>query len=288
MSEYRGIDLIQGFDRKAWTRRNGWAIGRPFRGSQTKIEQAMLAAIVAGDAFEMTPGEDGAPWEIVIFFGSEETQATNEPLSDEWERLQNDLEKKLWILPFVRDGLIAIRDNAISLFGQDDGHDYLQWIKKTIDLYCQGENQRTQPDYKTLAGDEFKITIKNIVENLTQVGVSDTAAFDWVSRISRLYARGVESFPVSTFALRRTRIVAANFDFNNLSDLDTDLLKIRSTSSLINAHPVPARFQKIIPTEGEWLKKVATVSMRGQLKDQVIEEWWHADSWEREIYGEPL
>jgi hypothetical protein len=287
MSEYRGIELIHDFDRKSWNKRSGWSIGRPFRGSQVKIEQAMQAALLAGDSFDMRPGVDGAPWEIEILFGSEDTQPTGEPLSDEWERLENEIEKELWFLPLVRDGMLAISDNAIRLFGEEDGHDYIHWLKRTLDLYFGGENSQSQKDYKTLAGDTFPITFAKIVDNLTQVGVTKEAAADWISRISRLYARGYKAFFVSTFALRRTRVLASNFDFTNISEIDNDLLKVRTTNSLISAYGVPTRFSKIMPP-GEWLKKVATVGTRGPTKDQCVEEWWHADLWEREIYGDPI
>jgi hypothetical protein len=284
MSEYRGIDLIQEYDRKSWNRRTGWVIGRPFTGSQIQIERAMELALLAGDTFEMNPGRDGAPWEIVIYYGADETQAPDQPLSDTWELVVNGLEKELWQLPFVRDGFTAIYDGVIaSGLPEVTAIDCVNWVRKNIEVYLSGNTDKI----KDLGGTEFDLTFQNLVDHISTTGVDKNAVAVWITRIVRLYARGVKAFPLSQFVLKRTRVVANNFAKSNLDAIYNDIFKRRTTDSLKAAEAIPDAVRFELPA-GEWVKNVITIKIMTANKWEISEEWWHADIWEKEIYGDPI
>lgn len=284
MSEYRGINLIQLPDKKSWSPRGGWIIGRPFQGSEAQITQAMFSAQAAGDAFDMNPGVDGSPWEITIFFGAEETQSPTEPLSDEWDLDGNTLEKELWELPFVRSGFIEIYNLTAAAVDEGVAVDAMNWIRKNLEAYINGNATKT----KDLGGEEFDLTFNNLAARMATIpGVSVDQAKAFILRIARLFARGVKAFPVSQFVLRRTRVLANNFSKAALDGIYEDVFKRRSTDSLKSKENIPDDIKFELPA-GEWVKHTPDLMRSSSLKRTLKEEWWHADTWDEEIYGELL
>jgi len=278
MSDYRGINLIQDPDRKAWNKRGGWTITRPFRGEQGQIEAAAAAAYAAGDSFEINPGPDGGPWELLIIYGAEETQSPNEPLSDTWELDGNTLEKELWELPFIRDEFNSIRDNRA---GNPTGDPRLvsqaciNWIRRNIEAWIRGDSKTI-----TLDPEERDLTYAELRQNVLAYGFHEPA----FNRLIHLLARGVKAFPVSQFVLRRTRIIANNFNVNNLKEIYSPVFKRWSTSTLKQREGIPSNIRFVLP-EGEWVKQTPDIKQTTASKWTVTEEWWHADLWEEEIYG---
>lgn len=279
MSEYRGIDLIQDPDKISWTPRGGFTIGRPFRGSQTQIQKAQVAALAARDAFDLNPGVEGALWEIVIYFGADENQPADVPISDTWELDGNTLEKELWELPWVRAEFDSITDDRT---GNPTGDPRLasaaciNWIRRNIEAFIRGESKTTSLDPA-----EIDLTYANLISYGFSYGFHKDALIELV----RLYGRGVKAFPVSQFVLRRTRVLAKNYDRGNLTDIYDDIFKRRTTSSLESSEAIPGDIRFIMP-QGEWVKQTPDMLQTSATKWTLKEEWWHADKWEKEIYGD--
>jgi hypothetical protein len=278
MSEYRGIDLVQGHDRKSWHPRNGWVIGRPYTGSQTKIELAANAAFLAGDPFDLNPGRNGDEWELVIYFGAEETQSPDAAISDTWELDGNELEKDLWELPWILDEFKSIKDNRQ---GNPTGDPRLasaaciNWIRRNIEAWFRGESKMI-----TLDPEERDLSFAELHQNCIAYGLHEDA----FNKIVHLFGMGRKAFPVSQFVLRRTRVVANNFNKSNITNIYDDVFKRRLTSSLESAENIPATLRFALPA-GEWVKRTPDMLQTTANKWTIREEWWHADKWDEEIYG---
>ena len=98
-----------------------------------------------------------------------------------------------------------------------------------------------------------------------------------------LLAKGVQSFPVSQYVLRRTSIVnltwSGEFVLTNVGKVYT------STTQLETTEGVPADLKFVMPA-GKWLKRTPTVRQERDGRWQANNEWWHADDASDVLYEE--
>src|SRR5690242_8305171 len=96
-----------------------------------------------------------------------------------------------------------------------------------------------------------------------------------------MFARGIKTFPVSQYVIRRTRVLAPNFSKAELKDLDDEVFTAITTSTLKKR--IPASFKPPVP-DGVWVKQ-GLMWREVPPKSSLVEEWWHADYAEVGIYG---
>lgn len=273
MSEpiYYGTDLIQGHDSVTYDPTRGITRERPFTGEQSAIENQANLWIALGYRVRLDPGEDGAPWRVTVSFGGEESQPPDEPIVDQWERTSNSLEKELWELPFIAAEFKRILYLSGGIAG--DGISNCAIIKTAIEKYIRGEPRFLAPEET----EETDLTFDSLRAAIEYVGGNMTV----FARLIGLYARGVKAFPIPQYVLRRTRVVASNFTGK---PVDSDVFTQVSTSVLKSRYDIPNSVKFNLP-DGVWVKQPANISPGGANRTTFVEEWWHADEAEREIYG---
>lgn len=256
--------------------RSGWTFTRRWKGSDAALVDIATAEGLLGNRFVVTPADDGGD-SILESTSIDEAQSPTEPLSDTWDLDGNDLEKELWELPWVRDVFDSIRDDKTGNPTDSPllvSNACINWIRKAIESFIRGDDK-----IKFVDGVESPFTYAYLIQSIDMLGGHGT---DILYRLIAMYARGVKSFPVAQFVLKRTRVVADNY--SEKAEYD-DIFKRRTTESLKAAYGIPATLIYFIP-EGEWIKKTPSMKKTGVRKWTLTEEWWHADKWEVEIYGE--
>jgi hypothetical protein len=282
MSEavYTGTSEVRRLkDGKMFDPRGGWTITQRWKGSQTAIN--LLSETLLGVRFVITPSDDGGDFILEATTADIENQPTDVPLSDIWELDGNMLEKELWHLPWMRAEWDSIKDNRNGNPTGDprlSSASCINWIRKNIEAFINGQEKTI-----TLDPEERPLTYAELHQDCLAYGLHEEAFL----KIIHLYAAGVKAFPVAQFVLKRTRTVASNFAAFNLPNIYDDVFKRRTTDSLSGAYPVPGALIFALPA-GEWVKQTPSAKQVSATKWAISEEWWHADKWEPEIYGEPI
>lgn len=108
-----------------------------------------------------------------------------------------------------------------------------------------------------------------------------TALTGDAEKFADLIKTGAEGFTVSQYVLRRTGVVALNwqgtFGITNVGDYYS------STTALSDAEDVPAALKFSLPA-GEWLKRTPSVRQNRDGRWVSTQEWWHADDWSDVLY----
>lgn len=238
---YDGIALQP---RERWTPRTG-RVTEP----RTKLLNASVAAHTAslraaGYSYEVEPlGE--SPYSIVTTLAVAEDATPTTILADLWEIDGNDLEKSIWELPAVKTQM-----------------------ERTTDL-----EERARIRYN----------IEQFVKGEATDGATTPANFDssvYTALIKSLLS-GVESFPVSTYVLRRTITVPAG---TTLSPVFTNSNRIYTTAALLAFETtIPSNLRSDLPG-GFWQKKTPTAGQQSDGRWQYRVEYWYAEDFDEFIY----
>lgn len=266
-------------DGRMFDPRSGWTVTRRWRGSKAKIDDLAVTEALLGNRIVITPPDDGGLFILESAFADIEAQPADLPLSDTWELDANTLEKELWNLPFMRVEFDSIKDNRQGNPTGDprlSSGSCINWIRRAIEAFISGQEKIV-----TLDPEERPLTYAELHQDCLAYGLHEAAFL----KIVHLYAQGVKAFPVPQYVLKRTRVVANNYSRSNLTDIYNDIFKRRTTSSLEAAEAIPNTIRFVIP-QGEWVKQPPTMKQSSPTKWTLSEEWWHADKWEPEIYGE--
>ncbi len=234
--------------RERWTPRGG-RVSEP----RTKMLNTSVASFTAslrsnGYAYEVEPlGE--SPFSIVTTLAVQEDATETTVLADLWELDGNDLEKSIWELPKVKTE-----------------------INKTTDL-----TERSAIRYN----------IEQFVRGEGTEGATTPANFDpevYTALLKSLIS-GVESFPVSTYVLRRTITLPANtalapaFDYSNQIFTTTTLLNYETT--------IPGNLKNTLPA-GYWQKKTPTAAQQSDGRWVYRVEYWWAEEFDEFLYETAL
>lgn len=95
-----------------------------------------------------------------------------------------------------------------------------------------------------------------------------------------LKAKGVDSYLLSQFVLRRSTKVPAAYSSKWPT---TNVGRQYTTAELEAAEVVPPTLIFNMPA-GAWLKKSPQITMNHDGSWQIDNEWWHADSWSLRLY----
>src|SRR5688500_3786856 len=115
---FSGFSITQDPDIKIWDPKTGWTIRRPWRGTPDALTNQALYLKSLGIRLEYEPaGPNGGYDTLFGVFGAEETQPTDEELTDQWDLIGNDLEKDIWAHPKVK----AMFDDLLEPPNDPDG-----------------------------------------------------------------------------------------------------------------------------------------------------------------------
>jgi hypothetical protein len=127
-------------------------------------------------------------------------------------------------------------------------------------------------------------TLRDIRDGTTKH--TEAAATDLTGNAEKfrvLLSKGVQSFPISQYVLRKTSTVPLNWAgqqaMTNVGDVYT------STSQMETAEGVPNDLKFIMP-EGKWLKRTPTIRQQRSGRWQINSEFWHADDASDVLYDE--
>lgn len=296
--------LIRGKDSQSWNPRTGFQITRPYWGEESEVNNVAFEAQSAGIPYSiMAPGPEGGMFRLDLIYSAEAAQPNNEPLTDTWEFDGNTLEKELWELPDVRSAMMSILYNLSGT--KKSGGALIRayggqvWIKNNVEKYIKGDatfHQYLADD--TISTTETALTFPALLEGVGRF--IDTRRQVAIQDLIALYLRGVKVFPVSQFVLRRTRSVLWNY----IGEVDyLDVFKALTRATLFAHNPtlnnLPNAFKLKIPggtrlddtydpNGGVWVKQTPSIKPATASKWNILEEWWHADHAELEIYGPPI
>lgn len=263
-------------DGKMFDPRTGWTITRRWKGSQAALDAIAITEGLLQNRFVITPSDDGGDFILESTAADIENQPPDVPLSDTWELDGNMLEKELWHLPWMIAEFDSIKDNRTGNPTGDprlSSGSCINWIRKNIEAFIAGQEKTI-----TLDPEERPLTYAELHQDCLAYGLHEEAFL----KIIHLYAQGVKAFPVSQYVLKRTRIIATNYIGKPILN---DVFKRRTNESLVSAYPVPSALLFTLPV-GEWQKQTPQVKQVTSAKWAISEEWWHADKWAPEIYGD--
>ena len=223
----------------------------------------------AGLRFQREEESLGGYQLISVIYGAEETQDPNTPVGEKWELVGNDMEKSIWELPAVQNQFARLTSLGMSTANQIT---FIARFRADVEALIRGES----------------ITVD---VNGTEVALNTDYILDFVVRQLRLsqsvfaglilsLAKGVESYTVSQYVLRHTRVVVRR---SNLKPSTTNIGKIFATTADL-------RSKESIPTllfdlpEGVWLKRTPTQEQSSADKYDITQEYWHADSYDTFVH----
>jgi hypothetical protein len=259
------VELLSGTE---YDPRGGASVIRSWHGSSTALSSLDLTYRAAGRRTSMEPQSDGS-YVLRVRFGAEDSQSPEEPLSTIWELVGNDLEKSIWTLPVVETAM----DQITNI------HERAR-IRHWAELLAKGELTTVGPD-----GGEISLTISDVTGLAADYGMTDTTA---LQSVIENIARGVESWTISQYVLRRTVTLAANAG-DALKPAYTYVGKVMTKAQVESLEGVPSTLKfnlpdATVPGDPCYLKRTPTVTQVAADKWQVVSEWWHADDYSDLIY----
>lgn len=256
---------------RSWHPRTGWSITRRWTGNPAALDTIQAQLLADGVPIDRDPGERGGFGRISGTFGADTDQPEDQPLSDNWSLVGNDLEKTLWELPQVVAETSKIPGDDTTKIQR------LARLKADIDALVRGQTTTTGD-----TGEEIDLTVDQLMLVVAALGMSTTVFLG----LMKSMAAGVESWSVSQFVLRNVRVLAKNFGSSLKPNYD-NVGKVLTTATLKQQEQVPSVLPFDIP-EGVWLKRTPTADYESADKTVVTREFWHADSYDKFVYGEAL
>jgi hypothetical protein len=272
---------------EGWDQRYGKTVTYEWRGNETAVRLKQTEQQGLGRRTELrVPAFETGPFILQATAGASEDQSADEPLSTTWELDANSLEKSIWDLPVVSDQFEQITDDVGGGVSKTTA---IAFVRRSILAFVQGDEEIVG-----LSGNTFPLTYDWL---FAADGALSTAGVDpdVFKEVAHLLSKGVETYPVSQFVLRKTRVV---FDGTSIRPDYQHVLKPMTLATLRAHEEVPTTLLFALDgmprqgdttiAEGIWLKQTPTVQQTGSDKWTITEEWWHADRAEPFIYGNPV
>lgn len=263
--------------------RTGPTITYQWRGRQAEVEEVEVAQIALGRRTELKiPADSATAWVLDVTAGAEDTQPENEPLSNQWSLKRNLVEQEIWRHPKIKtilDGLLE----SVPL-GADDPEGIRQGIarmKRDFDAFVKGD-EKTETNTER----EIDLTQDVLAGHLILLGLDRVpGAVNTFMEFLNARLQGVDSFPTYSWVLKRTTVVARNTglrpDKDNVGKMFTkDTLKSQEDlddPGIIGDLP-----------DGYWLKIPAEVERTAADKWTFEQEYWHAETFSKFLYGEAI
>lgn len=231
--------VVQAAPRRIWDPRFGWQIGVRYRGPRPELEVIELGHRSSGRRTELDPDQQGGYGLLTVWYGSEDTQAPDAPLTDRWTLEGNDIEESPFAVPDIRT---AYESASIAEKVQ---------MRTQVESVLRGEIE-PQEAIDAAATTERKAAIERLIGEM---------------------AMGFESYSVSQFVLRRITVIASN---STIKPSLVNVNKVYSTAELKNAELIPETIRFDLPG-GQWLKRTPTADQTAADKWTITQEWWFSE-----------
>ena len=225
--------------------------------------------------------EAGPFWTLTV--KNQGFQATDQQLNPDaqivtvYELDSTIIEKDIWQLPKVALALDAISDVGTRLRFRAD-----------VEALGRGELSTVDP-----ANPARQIPLT--VDSINKLLASKSAFFpsDLLSDLLGSFGKGVTSYPLSSFVLRKTQVAPAEA---NLVPLFYGSNRIWSTQTLVATEAgIPTAIRGPITaylSQGYWLKNAPKLAQRNDERTgsriEVVTEWTYADSFSAFTFGQAL
>lgn len=268
MGEFYGAILDQGPDSLDYDPRTGIQRRRPFTGTPDAIDIAAQTLINENAKFSLEAPVNGGYRRIVVFISGEEGHPADQPLTDDWERDSNMIEKDLWELPKVAREMAKFSSPSNVALNGGDRTVGARW-KSDIEGVIKG-------DLITLK-DGTEITYQLLMDIANAYGLNLAVMQELFSALGR----GSKSKMIPAYVLRRTRQITENA---TLKPDDANVGKVYTTAQLQVAEPIPFTIKWSMP-EGIWLKMAPDVKpIQGTPRWSITQEWWWAEYYDTFVY----
>lgn len=267
VTHFGTYDLVELPTPQSYTPAGGIVQQRRVRMLKTTVPGYTAGLAAAGYGWELQP-EDSTPFAVV-------TTITSPDLTTTWTIDGNDIEQAIWMLPKVQ-AMFALVPDLKERAG----------IRHDIEALVRGETQ----------GDTAK-TVQAIKDRVTGSALSapqgpgiEPALPDIQGQIGDIVdgliaslVQGVESFPVSSYVLRKTMVLNP---LTNVSPGFSNANKVFAFQALVREEPgIPLNIAGLITEiRGYWQKKTPQASQGADGRWTYTVEYWWADRVDPFIY----
>lgn len=239
---------------------------------RTKMLKTSVPAYVAGLAslgygYEIQPSETD-PYAIV-------TTITSPELTTTWTLDGNDMEKAIWQLPKVRAMLALVSDLKVRAA-------YRTEIERFVRGEYEGDSRKTLDSIKALITN-FATVQSNANPTAPTRPQVDGLVGEITDGLVSSLVDGVESFPLSTYVLRKTMVLNPA---TNVSPAFEDSNKLFTFTRLVQEEPtIPLNIAGILTEiRGYWQKKTPQASQAADGRWTYTGEYWWADDYDPFLY----
>jgi hypothetical protein len=243
---------------KDWDPRTGWQSVVKYIGLPADLDVIFETWRAAGARPSMEPDVEGKYHTLTVRLGYLPGETPSAPYSDLWSMPGNDLEKSLWESPLLQAAVFGTPTHA----GMGLTADLLAQLKADLESFLGGTLSLAEVRNLPASGDARTVIDLYLTERL----------------------RGVESFPVSQYVIRRVTT------FPKQLGLKPDLSRVGkmiSKASFPGLEGMPPDVPFDLP-DGFFLKRTPSAEQVTSDKSAISQEWWHADTYSDFIYGAAL
>lgn len=265
VTHFGTYDLVELPTPQSYTPAGGIVQQRRVRMLKTTVPGYTAGLAAAGYGWELQP-EDSTPFAVV-------TTITSPDLTTTWTIDGNDIEQAIWMLPKVRE-----------MFNRMPDLKKRAEIRHDIEGLVRGEfstdASKTVQNIKAKAVDAMStLTPAGDATEPIELGNTD----DIIDGLIASLVQGVESFPVSSYVLRKTMVLNP---LTNVSPGFTNANKVFAFQALVREEPgIPLNIAGLITEiRGYWQKKTPQASQGADGRWTYTVEYWWADRVDPFIY----
>lgn len=254
--------------------RTGDTIIRHWKGDPNQLSLYETQARTLG--YRYSTSWDGGYKVLSVEFPESETNDPATPLSENWEADTNYLQKDIWSLPTIQTELakIGLGNPAVRGAFKND----LENLARGNPVSIGTDGEETVISYEILLGGTVD---GEAVSGIPAAYNADTEVFQ---ALFDDLTKGVTSYEIEQYVVRHTKVT------NNSSSIvaaRSNLGRMHTAEFMLNQLPSDVKFE--VPEDGYWLKRKPTVRRIEKGKWEIIQEWWHTDTYSTLIYpGDPI
>jgi len=266
-------------DKVTFTPRIGYTVESSATVLASQYEAFVADKTAHGFACEAVP-RIGTPYYEVSWVPRDDSAA----VITVWELAGNEMEQSIWLLPKVQVEFLKLSTATSS---SEPFYEQQAFLQRVVNGKVAGE--ASVPAWKKDAAgnvdmvpihtpDEFEAAIQFVS---LQIGSDpDFLDVEIFQGLAASLARGVESFPISHYVVRRTRQLSANTNIL-LEVASANFIYTRTEFTTLESPPATLKFS--LPL-GFYQRKTPSMTQQRDGTWLVNEEWWHATAFDPFIY----
>jgi len=267
--------------------RSGVSRVRRFKGPRELMGPETVPGTIESDlknlGIKYREEETDPGWLIVAAqYSLEENQNLEEPLTDVWELDGGRVESVLWMLPKVARIMDYIQPEEDKAFA-----------RQAFDALLRGERTATNS-----AGVNIAIDLKSLLVAISTAVRANGGDGSAAATTMRAYygerIKGVDSFPLDTYVLQRTRTIALKAPRSPWADASANVNKLYTAASLsaiegFDASSVPFTLPRDENGgEGYYLKGSPTYKLLGPDRWKITQSYEWFEYYSVFTYGDAL